>query len=149
MPQALFLIVGRGNMRELLEQDIARLGLSSKAWLTPYCTDMPRAMNATDCLVHPQVATEAFPGVVLEAFACGRPVIASALDGIPEAFATGGFGRLVRPEDVGELAQAMADQAGQPPLAPAEREALHRKIAAGFSLPVAGERILQLYRQLV
>jgi glycosyltransferase involved in cell wall biosynthesis len=148
VPQARFLIVGRGNMRELLEQDIARLGLSGKARLTPYCTDMVRAMNATDCLVHPQVATEAFPGVVLEAFACGRPVIASALDGIPEAFATGGFGRLVRPENVGELAQAMADQAGLPPLAPAEREALHRRIATGFSLPIAGERVLQLYRQL-
>ena len=89
IPQARFLIIGRGSLKEVLEADIVRLGLSGKAWLTPYCQDMPAAMNAIDCLVHPQVGTEAFPGVVLEAFACGKPVIASALDGIPEAFGAG------------------------------------------------------------
>ena len=104
VPQARFLIIGRGNLKEILEADIAQLGLEGKAWLTPYCRDMPAAMNALDCLVHPQVGTEAFPGVVLEAFACGKPVIASALDGIPEAFAAGNYGRLVPPEDVAALA---------------------------------------------
>jgi len=82
-------------MAETLRADIARLGLAGKARLTPYCDNMPAAMNAIDCLVHPQIGTEAFGLVLCEAFACGRPVIASALDGIPEAFrvrATGPVG---------------------------------------------------------
>ena len=76
-------------------------------------------MNALDCLVHSQVGTEAFPGVVLEAYACGRPVIASALDGIPEAFAVADFGQLVKPESVPELAEAMRAWAVRPTLPPA------------------------------
>ena len=36
IPQARFLIIGRGSMAEMLRADIARLGLTGKAWLTPY-----------------------------------------------------------------------------------------------------------------
>ncbi|HWW02246.1 MAG TPA: glycosyltransferase family 4 protein [Candidatus Acidoferrum sp.] len=148
IPRARFLIVGRGNLKEALEGDIQRLGLREKAWLTPYCNDMPAAMNALDCLVHPQVGTEAFPGVVLEAFACGKPVVASRLDGIPEAFATGNVGRLVEPESISELAQALEEQARQPAMDQAQRTKLHEKISSGFSLAVMARKTLALYRRL-
>ena len=91
MPRARFLIIGRGSMAERLRADIARLGLAGKAWLTPYATDMPSVMNALDCLVHPQIGTEPLGLVICEAHACGKPVIASALDGIPEAFQAGQY----------------------------------------------------------
>ena len=148
-PNARFLIVGRGNLEEILRADIERLGLKGKAWLTPYCQDMPAAMNAMDCLVHPQVGTEAFPGVVLEAFACGRPVIASALDGIPEGFEIGGSGRLVPPEDVPALAQALLQQATQPCVSQEERLALHQRVATGHSLPAVAKKVDAFYRQLL
>jgi glycosyltransferase involved in cell wall biosynthesis len=98
IPRARFLIIGRGSLAEVLRADIARLGLAGKAWLTPYAADMAAVMNAIDCLVHPQIGTEALGLVICEAHACGKPVIASALDGIPEAFGAGNYGRLVRPE---------------------------------------------------
>jgi glycosyltransferase involved in cell wall biosynthesis len=148
VPQARFLIVGRGNLADILKADIERQKLGDKAWLTPYCNDMPAAMNALDCLVHSQVGTEAFPGVVLEAYACGRPVIASALDGIPEAFAVANFGQLVKPESVAELAEAMRAWAVRPPPTAAERAALHGKVAAGFSVLAFATRMLQYYRNL-
>ena len=93
-------------MAGILQADIARLGLTGKAWLTGQASDMPQVMNAIDCLVHPQIGTEALGLVVCEAHACGKPVIASALDGIPEAFAAANYGRLVAPENVAELADA-------------------------------------------
>ncbi len=148
IPHARFLIIGRGNLKEALESDIEKLGLRGKAWLTPYCHDMPAAMNALDCLVHPQVGTEAFPGVVLEAFACGRPVIASSLDGIPEAFAAGQAGRMVEPEAIDQLAKALEEQAHQPALDEAQRATLHERIEAGFSFQVMARRTLALYREL-
>ena len=149
IPEARFLIVGRGNMKQILKADIVRLGLTGKAWLTPYCREMPAAMNALDCLVHPQVGTEAFPGVVLEAFACGKPVIASRLDGIPEAFAVGGLGQLVEPEAVPELAQALVAWAERPRLNAQEKAALHQQVSTVFSLAVPARKTLELYRELL
>jgi len=148
LPRARFLIIGRGDMRSLLESDIQRLGLTGKAWLTPYCTNMPQAMNAIDCLVHPQVGTEALPGVVLEAFACGRRVVATDLDGVPEAFQVGGEGRLVPAEDVAALTEAMVGTAGLAPLGPAAREQLHQRVKARFSLETAARNLLELYGKL-
>jgi glycosyltransferase involved in cell wall biosynthesis len=149
LPHARFLIIGRGSMKSILEADIQRLGLSAVARLTPYCQKMPQAMNALDCLVHPQVGTEAFPGVVLEAFACGKPVIASALDGIPEGFNVGEYGRLVAPENILELAQAMLDQAQQTSATIEQRRTLHARIASEFSLKVLAQNVLTLYRRLI
>lgn len=149
LPPARFLIVGRGSMVEILRADIKRLGLAGKAWLTPYCHDMPMAMNAIDCLVHSQVGTEAFGLVLLEAFACGRPVIASALDGIPEAFAVGDQGQLVPPEDINALAEAMQRWSIRPVLSREERFALHQRVAQQFSVQAFARRMLAFYRRLL
>src|SRR6266481_5551398 len=115
VPNARFLIIGRGNMKEVLERSIVELGLRDTAWLTAYSQDMPAAMNAIDCLVLPQFGTEAIPGVVCEAHACGKPVIASDLDGIAEAFAPAGYGQLVPRGDTAALAAAMKRWASMPP----------------------------------
>ncbi len=148
IPQARFLIIGRGSMAELLQADIARLGLSGKARLTGQISDMPQVMNAIDCLVHPQIGTEALGLVVCEAHACGKPVIASALDGIPEAFAAAAYGRLVPAEDIEALAGAMASQAREPKLGPAQAEEMHRRVGQAFSLEQMGAKVLRLYRDL-
>jgi glycosyltransferase involved in cell wall biosynthesis len=125
------------------------LGLEGKAQLTPYCQDMPAAMNALDCLVHCQIGTEAFGLVVLEAFACGKPVIASALDGIPEAFAVAEYGCLVAPEAVGPLAEAMTARAAQPPLDPARRGEIHDCVERDFSLIATARHVRELYETLI
>ena len=149
IPRARFLIIGSGSMAELLQADIARLGLAGKAWLTGQVSDMPQVMNAIDCLVHPQIGTEALGLVVCEAHACGKPVIASALDGIPEAFAAAHYGRLVPAEDVEALAAAMASQAGEPALDPAQAQEMHRRVEQFFSLEQMGAKTLRLYRDLL
>jgi glycosyltransferase involved in cell wall biosynthesis len=149
LPNARFLIVGRGNMKELLEQQIARLGLQDVARLTPWCSDMPAAMNALDCLVLPQVGTEAIPGVVCEAHACGKPVIASDLDGIPEAFRVGGHGQLVRPASIDELATAMISWGRKPALGMEARREMHQRVAGVFSLERAARELAALYRALL
>ena len=129
-------------MADVLNADIERLGLKGKAWLTPYFTDMPMVMNAIDCLVHSQIGTEAFGLVVCEAYACGKPVIASALDGIPDSLAAGNYGQLVKPESkVDELAVAMRDWA-RPARAYGSRarDADMRRWMRSFSMRAYGER---------
>jgi len=148
-PHARFLIIGRGNMRAQLQAQIEQLGLQDVAWLTPYCFDMPAAMNAIDCLVLPQVGTEAIPGVVVEAHACGRPVIASDLDGIPEAFGAAGYGQLVTRGDIEALASAMSVWARTPPLEMPARWELHERVARRFSLDQSARDLANLYEALV
>ncbi len=149
LPDARFLLVGRGNMETILEDDIVRLGLGGVAWLTPYCPDMPQGMNALDCLVLPQVGTEAIPGVVIEAHACGKPVIASNLDGIPEAFAAASYGQLVTRGSVAELAAALKSWATRPALTLPERQQLHERVARQFSLERAARSLAELYESLL
>ncbi len=149
VPWARFLIVGRGTMADLLRAEIDRLGLTGKAWLTSWCADMPAAMNAINCLVHSQIGTEAMPGVVFEAQACGRPVIASDLDGIPEAMAVGGLGRLVKPGSVEELARAMAEQAATTSLDLSRRGEMHGRVAAAFSVSISAANHAAFYRSLL
>jgi glycosyltransferase involved in cell wall biosynthesis len=149
IPQARFLMIGRGNLQETLAADIALLNLAGKAWMTPYCHDMPRAMNAIDCLVHPQVGTEALGLVVAEALACGRPVIASALDGIPEAFGMGNYGQLVQPESVVELAGALVHWSRQPALDRNQQQALHTRVASQLGISRLIDEVVRLYGALV
>jgi glycosyltransferase involved in cell wall biosynthesis len=148
VPQARFLIIGRGNMKAILETQIEQTGLRGIASLTPYCDDMAAGMNALDCLVLPQVGTEAIPGVVCEAHACGKAVIASNLDGIPEAFSVAGYGQLVKRGSIDELAAAMTHWAQKPPLSTDERWKLHRLLAERFSLERAAKDLAQLYEEL-
>lgn len=148
VPQARFVIIGRGNMETVLQADMTRLGLAASAQLVPYTDDVPTVMNALDCLVHPQTGTEAFATVVLEAFACGKPVIASRLDGIPEAFAAGNYGQLIAPGSIAELAAAMLMRAREPALTQAKREALHARIAASFSAEHLAKDMLSCYYRL-
>jgi glycosyltransferase involved in cell wall biosynthesis len=149
LPHARFLLIGRGDLAQTLAQDIAQLGLSGKALLTPYCSNMPQALNAIDCLVHPAVGTEALGLVLCEALACGRPVIASLLDGIPEAMPDPACGTLVEPGSVDALEQAMLYWAKQPRWNFDLRMRVHQQTAAKFSFQAAARRIEQIYRTVL
>jgi glycosyltransferase involved in cell wall biosynthesis len=87
--------------------------------------------------------------VVLEAHACGRPVLASELDGIPEAWNLGALGQLVRAGDAGALAQAMIAHSESSPLTPEEQSGAHARVASQASLPVQAQRMADLYRRLM
>ena len=136
-------------MEDLLRDDIRHLGLEDRARLVGQQPDPLLLHHALDCLVHPQIATEAFPSVVLEAHACGRPVIASELDGIPEAWAIGGLGQLVRPGDPSALAQSMVAISENSSLTSEEHFAAHSRVASQASLPVQAQRVADFYRRLM
>lgn len=149
LTKARFLIIGRGNMAERLRQEIVAGGLTGRAWLTPYADDMPAAMSALDALVHPALGTEAFGLVVAEAMLCGKPVIASDLDGIPEVFRVGGMGEMVPPESVEALARAMQAVGSAPPPDLATKATVRSRLEAAFGLGRLGERHEALYRELL
>ena len=149
LPKSKFLLAGTGTMADILKEDIRHHGLEGRALLVGHQADPVALHHALDILVHPQIATEAFPSVVLEAHACGRPVIASRLDGIPEAWGIGGLGHLVPANDPMELAATMIGQAEHPAPTKPERTAAHARVEAEASLPVQARKVADLYRRLM
>jgi len=149
LPKSKFLLAGTGTLAGALEEDIRHHGLEGRAILVGHQSDPVALHHALDMLIHPQIATEAFPSVVLEAHACGRPVIASRLDGIPEAWAIGGLGHLIPPGDASELAATMIGQAEQPAPTEPERAAAHARVDAEASLPAQARKVADLYRRLM
>lgn len=93
--------------------------------------------------------TEGFSRTVLEAMACGRPVVASAVAGVPEQVADGETGILVPPSDPGALAAALERLAGDAELRRRLGEAGTRRVAERFSVRTMVEETMRVYAELV
>jgi len=141
------LLVGDGPARARLEALAAELGLSGRVVFAGMRRDVPRVLPALDLFVCPSLY-EGFGIAIVEAMAAGRPVVASAVGGIPEIVVDQDTGLLVPPGDATALAEAMAallarpDQARQMGLRGRERA---RKM---FSIETTVERHRQLYETL-
>jgi glycosyltransferase involved in cell wall biosynthesis len=70
-------------------------------------TDLVRVFGSIDVLVVPSLWYENFPTVIREAFAAGRPVVASDLGALPESVRDGVDGLLFRPDDADDLARVL------------------------------------------
>jgi glycosyltransferase involved in cell wall biosynthesis len=110
VPGARLLIVGEGSQRELLEVQAASLGLldsvAPAVLFTGRRDDVPAVTAALDVAVLPSYR-EAQGLSILEAMALSRPVVASAVGGIPEMIDDGRTGLLVPPKDAAALAAAI------------------------------------------
>lgn len=147
-PEARFAIVGRGSMEADLRERIRTSSLDGIATMVPFMDDVAGVMNALDVVVHPAVGTEALGIVLWEALANGKPVIASRLDGIPEAFEDGRHGLLVPPGDVAALARAMEDLARDPQARRTLGEAGRAHVLARFTRSESARRVLGIYRRI-
>lgn len=99
------LLAGEGPQRRELEALAKSLGISSSVVFCGYRRDIDRIYPALDIFVLPSL-TEGLPIALLEAMACTRPVIASAVGGIPSVIQDGRTGLLVEPKNVGQLTEA-------------------------------------------
>jgi glycosyltransferase involved in cell wall biosynthesis len=100
-------IAGRkGWLYEELFQAVQALNLSDRVIFTGYVTeqDLPLLYNSADVFVYPSLY-EGFGLPVLEAMACGIPVVTSNVSSMPEI--TGDAGLLVDPYDVDAMADAI------------------------------------------
>ena len=101
-------LIGEGPDRPLIESAIQANNAASYIHALPGCAfdDVAVWMAASDLVTLPSYM-EGCPNAVLEALACGRPVVATNVGGIPEIMSEE-CGRLVPPRDPAALAQALA-----------------------------------------
>jgi colanic acid/amylovoran biosynthesis glycosyltransferase len=101
-------LVGDGETRPWLEAMIDRMGLADHVRMTGWLSgeNVRAEICAARALVVPSFA-ENLPVVIMEAMALGKPVIATAIAGIPELVVTGETGWIVPASSVELLAEAM------------------------------------------
>src|SRR5437773_7736323 len=141
MPATLVLI-GDGPERDAAEHEADRLGLGEDVRFLGKVDDVAELLRGSDLFLLPS-ETESFGLAALEAMACGVPVIASAVGGIPEVIAQGETGFLA---PVGAV-DAMAAEAAAILSDPA-RHARMRSAAARRALDFSAERIVPQYEAL-
>jgi starch synthase len=92
---------------------------------------------------------EPFGLINLEAMACGTPVVASRVGGIPEVVVDGETGRLVEPGDVDALGRALRETLADPERARRMGEAGRRRVEAHFSWDRIADRTLMVYGEAI
>ena len=107
VPEAWFLTVGDGPERRRLESLARELGLAGRMVFPGWQEEIAPLLSAMDCFCMAS-RWEAFPFVLLEAMAAARPVVATAVGGVPEVLEHGRGGTLVPPGDAAALAEAAA-----------------------------------------
>lgn len=109
-------IAGEGPSRADLEAQAARLGLQDRVRFLGWRTDVPALLGAADAMVVPS-RSEGFGTVMIEGWACRKPVVAAASEGPSGLLRNGRNGLLVPVDDAAALADAIAAVLGSPQLA--------------------------------
>ena len=115
LPSLHLTLVGDGELRPQIEAAIADHGLAAHITLTGWLPEagVRAALHDATALILPSFA-EGLPVVIMEAMAAARPIIATAIAGIPE-LVTPDCGWLVPAGDAQALADAIATLAKTPP----------------------------------
>jgi glycosyltransferase involved in cell wall biosynthesis len=109
---------------------------------------VPDLLNAMDIFVLPSYS-EGVSLALLEAMAAGKPVIATAVGGLPEVVTEGENGLLIPPRDAEALAGALARLLTDPALAQRLGTNARARVRENFSLDRLGREINEIYGELV
>ncbi len=106
IPDARFIILGEGELREHLERQVHEHHLEKHVLLPGFRTDVLGCIKGFDLFVMSSV-TEGLGTSLLDAMACRRAIVATTAGGIPEIVVDGVTGLLVPPRDAHALADAI------------------------------------------
>ena len=106
LPDARFVILGEGELREQLERQIRDHHLEKHVLLPGFRTDVLGCIKGFDLFAMSSV-TEGLGTSLLDAMACSRPIVATRAGGIPEIVVDAETGILVPPRDPAAMAQAI------------------------------------------
>jgi glycosyltransferase involved in cell wall biosynthesis len=131
-----------------LRQMASALCLEKRVGFTGFVSDAAAAMRALDIVVHASVAPEPFGLTVAEAFACGRPVIASRGGGVLEIIHENQNALAHRPGDAHELAAAVARLVADPGLRHRLGAAARKTAESSFTRKRLAGDLMRIYRRV-
>lgn len=141
-------LAGEGSLRGAYEERARSLGLTANVRFLGQVEELGPLLAAADAVVLPS-RWEGMPLVLLEALARGRPVVASAVGGVPEVVTDGVHARLVPPDDARALAEALEDFHRRPD--PALRLGRHAaaRVRESFTWPRVVEAFESVYDEVL
>ena len=133
-PRAQFVFIGRDDMAGRLDKEVERRGLQGAVTMAGFQADVGSWLGEARLMVLPSLWAEGCPTSILEAYAYGVPVVAYAIDGVPELIENEEDGILVRPRDQIGLANALVRLLEDEALAQRMASAGRAKVESRFSV---------------
>lgn len=141
-------LIGDGPERARIEAAIAARGLGADVELLGERADLPALLRGADVFLLPS-EIESFGLAALEALACGVPVVASSVGGLPEVVTDGEVGFLRPVGDVAAMATAVARLLDDQPLRRRMGTAARRLVESRYALGPAVDRYLDVYLRVL
>lgn len=148
-PQARLLIVGDGPQRAALEAQVLALGLAPRVMMPGNQHDVLPWLHATDVFALPSYANEGVPQAILQAMACGLPVISTPIGAIGEAVVAEETGLLVAPQDASALLGAIRRLRDDPVLRERMGQAGRLRATERFSEATMLDRMESIFRDTI
>ena len=147
-PDAFFVVIGEGDLREQLEAKAADLGIEERVSFPGFRGDVPQCLKEFDvfCL---SSWGEGIGGVILEAMASHLPVVTTNAGGIAEVVENGRNGILVPTRDAKALAAGIMEMLGNPREAQRMAETGVKTVQAGFTVERMVEKTLAVYENVL
>lgn len=142
------LIVGQGPQRAYLEKLAAELGVQWRVHFLGWRNDVPAILAASDALLLSS-AWEGMPNVVLEAMACGKPVIATDVEGVKELLGEASEPQIAAQEDTETFVQKILEIARNPTIAARLGDVNRRRAGQHFSIAAMVRQYEALYHELL
>ena len=139
---AVLVLVGDGPDRPEAETVVAELGLSDSVRFLGLLNNVVDVLQAADLFLLPST-TESFGLGALEAMACGVPVVASNVGGLPEVLVDGETGALRAPDDLDGMAHHAVEILGD-----TERWCAAREAAVARAQAFSADRVVPQYEAL-
>ena len=136
--------LGDGDLRDATRSSIERKGLGDRVLLAGAREDVPDLLPAFDVFAMSSL-WEGLPCGVVEAMTCGIPVVATAVNSVPEIVVSGRTGVLARPGDPASLAGALAYVLDSPEEAAGMAATARRHIGEQFRSDLLGTELAAVY----
>jgi glycosyltransferase involved in cell wall biosynthesis len=136
--------LGDGDLREATRRSIEREGLADRFVLAGEREDVAELLPALDVFAMSSL-WEGLPCGLVEAMTCGVPVVATAVNSVPEIVVSGRTGILARPGDPRSLADALAYLLDRPEEASRMAEAARRHVGEQFRPDLLGTELAAVY----
>jgi len=148
VPMAFYLLTGRGEIKEALDQRIAAHRLGHHLRRIGYrWHDLVETYAAMDVFVMLAPGSDGTCRAMLEAMACGRAVIGARRGAIGDTIEPGVSGWLVAPESRRELTQALIEALGQPERTRAMGEAARARVEQFHTRQAQYQSTLEVYQE--